>query len=56
MILRRTCPPLLEAPFEAFDKGAAEVNKMINAYKAPVTPKDAGAIVEYLTWIKGAKK
>jgi hypothetical protein len=51
MILRRTRPPLLEAPFEVFDKGAAEVNKMINAYKAPVTP-----IVEYLTRIKGAKK
>jgi hypothetical protein len=29
---------------------------MINAYKAPVTPEDAGAIVEYLTRIKGAKK
>jgi hypothetical protein len=34
---------------------AAEVNKMINVYKAPVTPEDAGAIVEYLSSLKGAK-
>jgi hypothetical protein len=34
---------------------AAEVNKMINNYKAPVTPEDAGAIVEYLARVKGAK-
>jgi mono/diheme cytochrome c family protein len=34
---------------------AAEVNKMINAYKAPVTPEDVGAIVEYLSRTKGAE-
>ena len=30
------------------------VNKMITAYKAPVTPDDAKAIVDYLVRIKGA--
>jgi cytochrome c553 len=34
---------------------AAEVNKMINAYKAPVVPEDVGAIVDYLDRVKGAK-
>jgi hypothetical protein len=34
---------------------AAEVNKMINSYKAPIAPQDVGAIVEYLTGLKGAK-
>jgi hypothetical protein len=34
---------------------AAEVSKMINAYKAPVTPADAAAVIEYLTRVKGAK-
>jgi hypothetical protein len=34
---------------------AAEVNKMINAYKAPVAPEDVGAIVEYLSRTKGAE-
>jgi hypothetical protein len=34
---------------------AAEVNKMINAYRAPVAPQDVGAIVDYLTSIKGSK-
>ncbi|SHL80788.1 sulfite dehydrogenase (cytochrome) subunit SorB [Bradyrhizobium lablabi] len=33
----------------------AEVNKMINNYKAPVAPEDVGAIVEYLANTKGAK-
>jgi hypothetical protein len=32
-----------------------EVNKMINSYKAPVSPEDVGPIVEYLTALKGAK-
>lgn len=38
-------------------KGAweAEVNKMRNVYKAPVDSKDVGAIVDYLTQIKGTK-
>jgi hypothetical protein len=34
---------------------AAEVNKMINNYKAPVAPEDIGPIVDYLTALKGAK-
>lgn len=34
---------------------AAEVNKMINAFKAPVAPEDVGAIVDYLDRVKGAK-
>ena len=34
---------------------AAEVNKMINNYKAPIAPEDVGAIVDYLTALKGAK-
>ena len=33
----------------------AEVNKMIYAYRAPVALEDVGAIVEYLTGLKGAK-
>ena len=33
----------------------AEVDKMINNYRAPVAPEDVGAIVEYLTVLKGAK-
>jgi hypothetical protein len=31
------------------------VKKMINAYKAPITSKDAAEIVEYLTRTKGMK-
>jgi hypothetical protein len=34
---------------------AAEVNKMINNYKAPIAAEDVGTIVEYLTALKGAK-
>jgi hypothetical protein len=34
---------------------AAEVNKMINVYKAPVASEDVGPIVEYLSRVKGAK-
>jgi mono/diheme cytochrome c family protein len=34
---------------------AAEVNKMINTYKAPIAPEDVAAIVQYLTAFKGAK-
>jgi len=33
----------------------AEVNKMVNNYKAPITPEDVGTIIEYLTALKGAK-
>lgn len=32
----------------------AEVNKMVTAYKAPVAPEDVGAIVDYLTSLRGA--
>jgi len=32
----------------------AEVNKMINVYKAPVNKEDVPAIVEYLTRTKGS--
>jgi hypothetical protein len=31
------------------------VNKMITAYKAPIAPDDAKAIVDYLVHIKGTK-
>jgi len=34
---------------------AAEVNKMINNYKAPIAPEDVGTIVEYLAALKGTK-
>jgi hypothetical protein len=34
---------------------AAEVNKMIDNYKAPIAPEDVDAIVEYLSKFKGAK-
>lgn len=42
-------PPLPKATWEEV------VNKMIKAYKAPITSKDAAMIVEYLTSTKGAK-
>jgi hypothetical protein len=32
---------------------SAEVNKMIEAYKAPVDPGDVSAIVDYLSHIRG---
>jgi cytochrome c5 len=34
---------------------AAEVDKMRNAYKAPIAAKDVPAIVDYLAAIKGSK-
>jgi hypothetical protein len=40
------------SPQEAW---AAEVAKMINAYKAPVASEDVAPIVEYLAALKGAK-
>jgi hypothetical protein len=33
----------------------AEVNKMINTFKAPVVPADVDTIIDYLTAIKGAE-
>jgi hypothetical protein len=32
-----------------------EVDKMITAYKAPIDPKDVGAILDYLVDTKGVK-
>jgi hypothetical protein len=42
-------PALPKATWEA------EVNKMINAYKAPVAPADVGPIVDYLSHLQVAK-
>ena len=46
---------VLNQPALSKQAWAAEVNKMINNYKAPVAPEDVGTIVEYLTAVKGAK-
>ena len=46
---------VLSQPALSKQAWAAEVNKMINSYKAPVAPADAGSIVDYLTALKGAK-
>jgi hypothetical protein len=46
---------VLNQPALSKQAWAAEVTKMINAYKAPVAPEDVGPIVEYLTGLKGAK-
>ena len=46
---------VLNQPALSKQAWAAEVNKMINNYKAPVAPEDVGPIVEYLTGLKGAK-
>ena len=46
---------VLNQPALSKQAWAAEVSKMINNYKAPVTPEDVGPIVEYLTALKGAK-
>jgi cytochrome c5 len=42
-------PALSKAQWEA------RVNLMRTVYKAPIDPKDAGAIVDYLVSIKGVK-
>jgi hypothetical protein len=42
-------PPLPKATWEEV------VNKMINAYKAPITSKDVAVIVEYLSSTKGTE-
>jgi hypothetical protein len=44
-----TQPPLSRAAWED------EVNKMRNAYKAPIAAEDVPAIVDYLMSVKGAK-
>jgi len=46
---------VLNQPSLSQQAWTAEVNKMINNYKAPIAPEDVGAIVEYLTALKGAK-
>lgn len=46
---------VLNQPALSKQAWAAEVNKMINNYKAPIAPEDVGAIVEYLTALKGTK-
>jgi len=46
---------VLNQPALSKQAWAAEVNKMINNYKAPVAPEDVGQIVEYLTGLRGAK-
>jgi len=46
---------VLNQPSLSKQAWAAEVNKMINNYRAPVDPQDVGAIVEYLTALRGAK-
>ena len=46
---------VLNQPTLSKEAWAAEVNKMINNYKAPVAPEDVGAIVEYLSALKGTK-
>ena len=46
---------VLNQPALSKQAWAAEVSKMINYYKPPVSPQDVGAIVEYLTGLKGVK-
>ncbi len=46
---------VLNQPALSKQAWAAEVNKMINNYKAPVAPEDIATIVDYLTGLKGAK-
>jgi hypothetical protein len=46
---------VLNQPALSKQAWAAEVNKMIKNYKAPIAPEDVGTIVEYLAVLKGAK-
>jgi cytochrome c553 len=46
---------VLNQPSLSKQAWAAEINKMINNYKAPIAPEDVGAIVGYLTALKGTK-
>jgi hypothetical protein len=46
---------VLNQPALSKQAWTAEVNKMINNYKAPVAPEDVGAIVDYLANVKGVK-
>jgi hypothetical protein len=46
---------VLNQPALAPAQWRAEVEKMRDAYKAPIDPKDVDAIVGYLAATKGAK-
>ena len=46
--------PRTNSPFMDRKAWEAEVNKMISAYGAPITPEDAKTIVDYLTANYGA--
>jgi hypothetical protein len=46
---------VLNQPSLSKQAWTAEVNKMIDNYKAPVASEDVGTIVEYLTALKGEK-
>ena len=46
---------VLNQPALSTQAWTAEVNKMIANYRAPIDPEDVGAIVEYLTALKGTK-
>jgi hypothetical protein len=46
---------VLNQPALSKQAWTAEVNKMINNYRAPIDREDVGTIVEYLTALKGAK-
>ena len=46
---------VLNQPALPMTQWHAEVDKMRAAYKAPIDPKDASAIVDYLVSIKGVK-
>jgi len=50
-----TADMVLNQPALPKEAWAAEVNKMMNNYKAPVAPEDVATIVDYLTRLKGAK-
>src|SRR3979411_2263697 len=46
---------VLNQPASSKQAWAADVNKMINKHKAPVTAEDVGPIVDYLAALKGVK-
>ena len=46
---------VLNQPALSKDAWTAVVNKMINAYKAPVAPEDVGPIVDYLAKLPVSK-
>jgi hypothetical protein len=46
---------VLNQPALSKQAWTAEVNKMINNYRAPIDLEDVGTIVEYLTALKGEK-